>query len=105
LGVPGYNLPDGSPSHLFHRRKDFWRLSGGRLRHDAFATSFVEGRLRGEKLRVRIDSVCHHCSRPLAIKVDDELRWHVESPRASPLLFEPGVDWHSFRGPNIIHDY
>jgi hypothetical protein len=67
------------------------------------ATSFVQGRLRGEKLRVRIESSCRHCSLPITIEVDDDLG--VLSPGASPLLFEPDMDWQSFHGPNIIHDY
>jgi hypothetical protein len=37
--------------------------------------------------------------------VDDELRWRVRSSGASPLLFEPDVDWSTFRGQNIIDDY
>jgi hypothetical protein len=57
------------------------------------------------KLRVRIASQCQHCSRPLALEVDEELRWRVISQGASPLLFEPDVDWSTFRGRNIIHDY
>jgi hypothetical protein len=65
----------------------------------------VQGRLRGEKLQVRIDSECHHCARPLALKVDEELGWRVLSRDASPLLFEPEIDWNAFRGHNIIHDY
>jgi hypothetical protein len=65
----------------------------------------VQGRLRGEKLRVSIASQCRHCSRPLALEVDEELRWRVTSPQASPLLFEPDLDWNTFSGPNIIHDY
>jgi hypothetical protein len=65
----------------------------------------VQGRLRGEKLRVRIESSCRHCSRPLTIEVDDDLRWRILTPGASPLLFEPDMDWQSFHGPNIIHDY
>jgi len=72
---------------------------------DAFATSFVQGRLRGEKLRVCIDSKCHHCSRSLSIEVDDELRWRVQSTGARPLLFEPDIEWSTFQGQNIIHDY
>jgi len=54
---------------------------------------------------VRIDSECQHCARPLAIEVDDDLRWQVLSDGASPLLFEPDINWASFRGINIIHDY
>jgi hypothetical protein len=65
----------------------------------------VQGRLRGEKLRVRIDSECRHCSRPLRLEVDQDLEWRVMSAGATPLLFEPEMDWESFRGANIIHDY
>jgi hypothetical protein len=65
----------------------------------------VQGRLRGEKLKVRIDSECRHCSKPLRIEVDQELHWRVQSPGASPLLFEPDMQWDTFRGPNIVHDY
>jgi hypothetical protein len=56
-------------------------------------------------LRVRIDSVCHHCSQPLTIEVDDELRSRLASSGASPLLFEPDMNWDAFHAPNIIHDY
>jgi len=65
----------------------------------------VQGRLRGDKLNVRIDSKCNHCSRPLIIEVNDELAWNVVSEGASPLLFEPDVDWNKFSGVNIIDDY
>jgi hypothetical protein len=65
----------------------------------------VEGRLRGEKLLVRIDSECRHCAKPLALEVDEELHWRVISRGASPLLFEPDIQWDTFTKPNIIHDY
>ncbi len=65
----------------------------------------MQGRLRRQKLTVRVDSECHHCRRPLRLEVDDDLRWKVLSPGAEPLLFEPDMDWDRFRGPNIIHDY
>ena len=32
-------------------------------------------------------------------------RANVISVGASPLLFEPDMDWKSFSGANIIHDY
>lgn len=69
------------------------------------ATSFVQGRLRGEKLSVRIDSECKHCSRPLLLEVNEELAWNVVSEGTSPLLFEPDMNWQAFSGANIIHDY
>jgi len=28
-------------------------------------------------LRIRVDSECHHCSRPLIFDVDEELGWQV----------------------------
>ena len=65
----------------------------------------MQGRLRGEKLSVRIDSECKHCSRPLKLDADEELNWKVVSPDASPLLFEPDMNWKAFAGANIIHDY
>ena len=65
----------------------------------------MQGRLRGEKLRVRIESSCRHCALPIVIEVDDDLRWQVLTPGVSPLLFEPDMNWQDFRGPNIIHDY
>ncbi len=57
------------------------------------------------KLKVRIESKCHHCSKALTIDVDDQLKWTVRQAGASPLLFEPDVAWSSFHGANIIHDY
>ena len=52
-----------------------------------------------------MDSECHHCSRPMAIEVDEKLRSRVLSHGTSPLIFEPDMDWSTFQGANIIHDY
>ena len=54
---------------------------------------------------MRIDSECHHCSRPLTLEVDEELGWEVGQRDVAPLLFEPDMDWEKFLGANIIHDY
>lgn len=54
---------------------------------------------------MRVNSECHHCSRPLAVEVDERLRFRVLSRGASPLIFEPDIDWETFGGANIIHDY
>jgi hypothetical protein len=37
--------------------------------------------------------------------MDDQLQWSVLSHGASPLLFEPDIQWGAFREPNIIRDY
>ena len=33
------------------------------------------------------------------------MRFQALSLGASPLLFEPDMDWNTFSGTNIIHDY
>jgi len=65
----------------------------------------VQGRLRGEKLSIELESECAHCGRALHISVDSELNSQVREKDAAPLLFEPDVDWKAFQGANIIHDY
>jgi hypothetical protein len=77
----------------------------GAWAEDAFVTPFVEGRLRGEKLSAEIESACAHCGKPLHISVDSELNSQVREEEAEPLLFEPDVDWKTFKGANIINDY
>jgi len=65
----------------------------------------VQGRLRNEKLVVNIDSECAHCSRQLHLTLTSELEWSVQEHDASPLVFEPDVDFGHLTAPNIIHDY
>ena len=65
----------------------------------------MEGRLREEPLVVEIETSCAHCGAALHLAIDDELRAAVSEPDASPLVFEPSVDWERFTAPNIIHDY
>jgi hypothetical protein len=65
----------------------------------------VQGRLRNEKLSVKIDSECAHCGQKLHLTFDSELAWSVEESDADPLVFEPDIDWRHFKGANIIHDY
>jgi len=65
----------------------------------------VQGRLRGKKLSVEVESECAHCGKVLHISVDSELNSQVREKDAEPLLFEPDVDWETFKGANIINDY
>jgi hypothetical protein len=65
----------------------------------------VQGRLRGEKLSVELESECAHCGKALHISVDSELNSEVREKHAEPLLFEPTVDWKTFKGAIIINDY
>ncbi len=65
----------------------------------------MQGCLRNERLAVEIDSECAHCGQGLHLALDSELVWKVKEHGASPLVFEPEVDWKRFKGSNIIHDY
>lgn len=39
------------------------------------------------------------------ILVDERFKWRIEEKDAAPRLFIPHIDWPSFRGRNIIHDF
>ena len=69
------------------------------------AAPFVEGRLRNEALTVEIRTACAHCDREMTITVDSDLQSTVAHNGAKPLVFEPRLDWSTFREPNIIHGY
>jgi hypothetical protein len=77
----------------------------GACAEDAFVTPFVLARLRGEKLSAVLESECPHCGRELHMSIDSELNSRVREQDAEPLLFEPEIDWATFKGANIINDY
>jgi len=62
----------------------------------------VEGRLRQEELTIDIRSRCAHCDRQIEISIDSELRYDAPP---DVVVFEPRVDWSTFREPNIIRHY
>ncbi len=65
----------------------------------------MQGRLLGKPVAVRIDSRCAVCLVPIAIEVDQDLRWRTPGTSSTPLILEPSVDWSRFAGPSILHDY
>ncbi len=65
----------------------------------------MQGRLRGQKISAVIETRCEHCHRELHIEVDSEFRWEVREKEARPILFEPDIDWRSFKAATIINDY
>jgi hypothetical protein len=69
------------------------------------AAPFVQGRLRRERLSVKIETECGHCAIPMSITVDSDLNSQVNSEGAVPLVFEPEVNWDGFTEPNIINAY
>jgi hypothetical protein len=54
---------------------------------------------------VELESECAHCGKALHITIGSDLNCHVREKEAQPLLFEPEIDWETFRGANIIDDY
>jgi len=54
---------------------------------------------------VEIATRCRHCSAPLHITLDSELRVSVLEREARPLVFMPDVDWASFSERTIIDAY
>lgn len=69
------------------------------------AAPFVQGRLREHHLSLTIETECAHCQRPLHLTVDSDMGFRVHEAQARPLVFEPHVDWQTFREPTIIDAY
>ncbi len=62
----------------------------------------MQGQLRHENLKFRIDTTCAHCGRALHIEMDSDLRYTVQEPDAAPLVFVPMVDFDKLQDPSII---
>ena len=62
---------------------------------------FVQGHLRDEALSVTFETECAHCSQPMTLEVDSELR-HRVSKGYAPLIFLPIVDFAKLQDPSII---
>ena len=69
------------------------------------ATPFVQGRLRKTPLTVTIDSRCALCQTHLCIDVSDRMECRVRAGTDTILVFEPSVDWTTFKAPTIVRDY
>jgi hypothetical protein len=65
---------------------------------------FVQGHLRNEPIAVTFETECAHCSRPLHIEIDSELRYRV-AEKTDPLVFVPLVDFGKLKDPSIIHAF
>ena len=72
---------------------------------DAFATPFVQGRLRGESLSVTVKTECAHCSQPMHIEIDSDLNYQAQGEGCEPIAFVPDVNLHELEDPNIIEAF
>jgi hypothetical protein len=65
----------------------------------------VQGHLRNDFLEVEIRTTCAHCGEPMVLVVDSELGFRIERGGPEPLIFEPRVDWSTFKDSDIIDGY
>jgi hypothetical protein len=65
----------------------------------------VQGRLRKQPLTTFIETECAQSRQPILITIDHELNYSIDDRAASPLVFEPEVNWPAFAEPNIIGTY
>ncbi len=72
---------------------------------DAFATPFVQGRLRNEALSVTVRTECVHCKRPMELTIDDDLDYTVKEQGAEPVIFVPDVDLLTLEDESIINAF
>ena len=54
-----------------------------------------------------LETSCAHCDETLHIDIDSASGCHVREAEAgaSPLLFEPRIEWERFTKPHIIDDF
>lgn len=65
----------------------------------------MQGCLRNEPLAATIRTSCARSGRELTLLVSSEGDVEVREKGASPLLFEPEIDWERFEKPNILDDF
>ncbi|HYL98076.1 MAG TPA: hypothetical protein VEZ90_03905 [Blastocatellia bacterium] len=65
----------------------------------------MEGRLFNQQLSVDIITECGHCGLPMNLSLDDQLTAIRHDEGSNPILFEPHVDWATFKDPTIIHGF
>jgi hypothetical protein len=61
--------------------------------------------LNGEALTASIATSCAPTGRKLTIETSSSGNVRALEPGASPLLFEPQIDWERFKKPHIIDDF
>ena len=65
----------------------------------------MQGCLRNEPIAATIRTRCARTGRELTLDVDGEGDVAVREKGASPLLFEPEIDWERFVKPHILDDF
>ncbi len=71
---------------------------------DVFATPFVQGRLRNERLMVTVRTECAHCKETTEITINSDLQYSVKGG-FDPLIFIPDVDVLTLKDESIINAF
>jgi len=72
---------------------------------DAFATPFVQGRLRNEQLTVTVRTECAHCKKPMELTIDSELNYSTVGNGCEPVVYAPDLDLFTLPEKNIINAF
>ncbi len=72
---------------------------------DAFATPFVQGRIRNEALTVTVNTECVHCNKPMELTIDNDLNYTVKEQGCDPVIFVPDVDLLTLEDESIINAF
>jgi hypothetical protein len=62
----------------------------------------VQGKLRNEYLKVKLETECAHCSSPMEIEIDSNLRYKVNDERCDPVIFVPDINLFNINDDSII---
>jgi hypothetical protein len=65
----------------------------------------VQGKLRNEYLKVQIETECAHCSSPMEIEIDSNLRYKTNDESCEPVVFVPDVDFFNLEDDSIIDPF
>ena len=69
------------------------------------AAPFVQGHLRSEPVSIEVETECVHCSQPIHLRVDSEMKVEVDPPEADPLIFTPDAETFGTEAPSIIDGF
>jgi hypothetical protein len=65
----------------------------------------VQGKLRNEYLNVHVETECAHCSTPMEIEIDSNLRYKTNDEGCEPIIFVPDVDLFTIKDDSIIDSF
>jgi hypothetical protein len=72
---------------------------------DAFATPFVQGRLRQEPVSIQVETECAHCKEPMQLEIDSDMHCRCPENDCRPIIFVPDVDLNRLKDPHIIEAF